>query len=152
MSALFVLIAANPEIYLAAQKTATKTQATSTWIMWALIAVMLGVFYFILIRPQRNRAREHDQMISSIEKGDEVVTIGGMHGTIKRLGDDTVVLEVAEGVTITFSRSAIARGLTVHQEEEEEVESQIIMDSVNEDGCGGEDDCEGKQVEHGRSL
>ncbi len=92
--------------------------------MWALIAVMLGVFYFILIRPQRKRSQEHDQMISKIERGDEVITIGGMHGTIKQLGDDTVVLEVADGVTITFSRSAIARGLTVHQAEEEEVEEE----------------------------
>jgi preprotein translocase subunit YajC len=103
---------------------AAKQQTTSTWIMWALIAVMLVVFYFILIRPQRKRAQEHDQMVSKLEKGDEVVTIGGIRGTLKTIADDTVVIEVDKGVSMTFSRSAIARSLTVHEEEEEEEEEE----------------------------
>lgn len=117
MSAVLSTLMVNTGSLFAA---ATKQQATSTWIMWALIAVMLVVFYFILIRPQRKRAQEHDQMVSKMEKGDEVVTIGGLHGTLKKIDDDTVVIEVDKGISLTFSRSAIARSLTVHEEEEEE--------------------------------
>lgn len=121
MSIIYKVLAAGPGAVFAA---AAKQQATSTWIMWALIAVMLVVFYFILIRPQRKRSQEHDQMASKLEKGDEVVTIGGVHGTINRITDETVVLEVDKGVKLTFSRSAIARTLTVHEEEEEEEEPE----------------------------
>ncbi len=134
MSALYCLLSAGPGVFLAAEKT-TKTTSTNTWIMWVLIAVMLGVFYFILIRPQRKRAQEHDQMVQKLEKGDEVVTIGGMHGTIKRMTDDSVVLEVDKGVSITFSRSAIARSLTVHEpepDEEEEEEEDLDYEEPEE--------------------
>jgi preprotein translocase subunit YajC len=121
MSIFYSVLAGGPGAVFAA---ASKQQTTSTWIMWALIAVMLVVFYFILIRPQRKRAQDHDQMISKLEKGDEVVTIGGIHGTISRMSEDSVVLDVDKGVRLTFSRSAIARSLTVHEEEEEEEEEE----------------------------
>jgi preprotein translocase subunit YajC len=117
---VYKALAAGPGVVFAA----AKQQTTSTWIMWALIAVMLVVFYFILIRPQRKRAQEHDQMVSKLEKGDEVVTIGGIHGTISKISEDNVVLDVDEGVKLTFSRSAIARSLAVHEEEEEEDEEE----------------------------
>jgi len=128
MSIIYKVLAAGPGAVFAA---AAKQQATSTWIMWALIAVMLVVFYFILIRPQRKRSQEHDQMASKLEKGDEVVTIGGVHGTINRITDETVVLEVDKGVKLTFSRSAIARTLTVHEEEEEEEEPEEELEEEN---------------------
>jgi preprotein translocase subunit YajC len=125
MSFIFSLLAAEPAVIFAAKET-TKSQAqsSSTWIMWGLIAVMLVVFYVILIRPQRRRAQEHEQMVQKLTRGDEVVTIGGIHGTIHRLGDDTVELEVDEGVKMTFSRSAIARTLTPPGEDEEEPEEE----------------------------
>lgn len=128
MSIIYKVLAAGPGAVFAA---AAKQQATSTWIMWALIAVMLVVFYFILIRPQRKRSQEHDQMASKLEKGDEVVTIGGVYGTINRITDETVVLEVDKGVKLTFSRSAIARTLTVHEEEEEEEEPEEELEEEN---------------------
>lgn len=115
MDMLYGLFVSGPGGTVAAQQP----QATSTWVMWALIAVMLVVFYFILIRPQRRRAQEHDQMVSALKKGDEVVTIGGIHGVIKRITDDKIVLEVSRGVEVTFLRSAIARSLNVPEEEED---------------------------------
>jgi preprotein translocase subunit YajC len=126
------LLAAHPEIFLQAKSSTTKA-ATSTWIMWALIAVMLVVFYFILIRPQRKRAQGHDQMVSTLKKGDEVVTIGGVHGTITRMNEETVVLEVDQGVKVTFSRSAIARSLTAPEEEEEEEEEEPELEDETEE-------------------
>jgi preprotein translocase subunit YajC len=127
MSIIYNVLAAGSGAVFAA----AKQQTSSTWIMWALIAVMLVVFYFILIRPQRKRAQEHDQMASKLEKGDEVVTIGGVHGTINRITDETVVLEVDKGVKLTFSRSAIARSLTVHEEGEEEEEPEEEPEEEN---------------------
>jgi preprotein translocase subunit YajC len=102
--------------------------------------VMLVVFYFILIRPQRKRAQEHDQMVSKLEKGDEVVTIGGIHGTISKISEDNVVLDVDEGVKLTFSRSAIARSLAVHEEEEEiEEEDEEEPEEENEENDTDDD-------------
>lgn len=94
------------------------------WGMYALIAIMVGVFYFLLIRPQRKRAKDHDSMVSELRKGDEVVTIGGIHAVLKRIGDDTVVIEVDKGVRMTVSRSAISKSVTEHEEEEPEEEPE----------------------------
>jgi preprotein translocase subunit YajC len=100
--------------------------------MWVLILVMVLVFYLLLIRPQRKRSQEHDQMVSKLERGDEVVTIGGMHGVIKRMTEDTVVLEVDKGVRITFARSAISRSVS-QPEEEEEVEEEVEEEPTEEE-------------------
>jgi len=66
------------------------------------------VFYFLLIRPQQKRQKERAAMLNSVEKGARIVTIGGMHGTIEAITDDTVTLRVAEGTTLVFERSAIS--------------------------------------------
>ena len=121
------VLAANPMLLLAAdaaKEETTKATGFSAWGMWLLIAAMIAVFYFVLIRPQRKRAQEHDKMVTEIQKGDEVVTIGGIHGIIKRIGDDTVVIEVDKGVRMTLSRSAISKTVTEHEEEEEEPEEE----------------------------
>ena len=70
-----------------------------------LIAV---VFYFFLIRPQRKRQKEHDQMVTDLKKGDKVTTIGGIHGTITRVEDASVLAQVDSGVKLRFDKNAIA--------------------------------------------
>jgi preprotein translocase subunit YajC len=71
-----------------------------------------GIFYFMLIRPQRRRVQQHRALMSSLDLGDEVVTIGGLYGTVRRLGDEDIDLEVASGVTLRVLRSAVARKAT----------------------------------------
>ena len=110
----------------------TKASGFQTYGLWILIAVMLVVFYVLLIRPQRKRAQEHDAMMTKLNKGDEVVTIGGIQGVIKRVTDDSVVLEVDKGVRITFLKSAISRSLSPPQEEEEEEEVEEEEEEVEE--------------------
>ncbi|MDH3871931.1 MAG: preprotein translocase subunit YajC [Gammaproteobacteria bacterium] len=66
------------------------------------------VFYFLLIRPQSKKAKEHKQMVGALAKGDEVVTSGGMLGKITSLGDNFVELEVAEGTRVKIQRQAVA--------------------------------------------
>lgn len=73
------------------------------------LVLLVVAFYFLLIRPQVKRQKEQQQLMASLSVGDRVVTIGGMYGTIVALADDTVDLKVAEGVVVTYARSAIAR-------------------------------------------
>lgn len=73
------------------------------------LALLIAIFYFMLIRPQKRRVEDHRRLVESIAVGDEVLTIGGMHGRIVGLTDDDVDLEIAPGTTVRFVKSAIAR-------------------------------------------
>lgn len=81
------------------------------------LALLIGVFYFMLIRPQRRRAEQHRQLIESIRPGDEVITIGGMHGTVRALRDENVELEIAPDTVVRFVKSAIGRRVSEPVEE-----------------------------------
>ncbi|WP_431944022.1 preprotein translocase subunit YajC [Micromonospora marina] len=74
-----------------------------------MIALLFVVMYFMMIRPQQKRRREAEQMQSALAPGDEVVTIGGLHGTVTAVEDETVLLEVAPGVQTRYARPAVAR-------------------------------------------
>jgi preprotein translocase subunit YajC len=74
-----------------------------------MIALLFGVMYFMMIRPQQKRRKEAEAMQSALGPGDEVVTIGGLYGTVTGVADDTVLLEVAPGVQTRYARPAIAR-------------------------------------------
>lgn len=79
---------------------------TSTIIMIALMGL---VFYFLLIRPQSKRQKEQKKMIASVEKGDSIVTIGGIRGTVHTVKDETILLNVDGSTKIEFSRTAISQ-------------------------------------------
>jgi preprotein translocase subunit YajC len=72
-----------------------------------LMVVMLGVFYFLLIRPQQKKQKEHSAMVAALSVGSEIVTDGGVLGKITELGEQFVTLEVADGVNIKVQRHAI---------------------------------------------
>lgn len=72
-----------------------------------MLALMFVVFYFMLIRPQQKRAREHQQLLGNLKKGDRIVTNGGLIGRISGLSDRLVTLEVAEKVRVQVLRSQI---------------------------------------------
>ena len=76
-----------------------------------LWVVILGVFYFLLIRPQQVREKKHKELIASLKKGDRVVTAGGIHGTVVGLKEDTVMLQVSQGAVIEVDKKAISRRL-----------------------------------------
>ncbi|OGI47037.1 MAG: preprotein translocase subunit YajC [Candidatus Muproteobacteria bacterium RIFCSPHIGHO2_01_FULL_65_16] len=75
------------------------------------IVLLFVVIYFLMIRPQTKRAKEHKAMVAALAKGDEVVTTGGALGKITGLGDSFVTLEVAQGVEIKIQRQAIQQVL-----------------------------------------
>ena len=72
-----------------------------------MLVVMFVAFYFLLIRPQAKRAKEHKAMISALAKGDEVVTTGGTLGRVTDLNDNYVTVEIAEGVNVKVQRQAV---------------------------------------------
>jgi preprotein translocase subunit YajC len=76
----------------------------STLIMFGAIFL---IFYFMIIRPQQKRAKERDKLLSNLEKGDKVVTNGGIHGVIAGLEEKTALLQVSDNVKLKIDRSAI---------------------------------------------
>ena len=74
----------------------------------APLIILFVIFYFLLIRPQQKRAKEHKQMISAIQKGDQVITTGGIHGRVASVNEDSISVEIAEGVKVKVSREAIS--------------------------------------------
>jgi len=77
----------------------------STLIMFGAIFL---IFYFMIIRPQQKRAKEKEKMLSNLEKGDKVLTSGGIHGIVSGLEEKTALLQISDNVKIKIERSAIA--------------------------------------------
>ncbi len=77
----------------------------TTFVTFGLIIV---IFYFLIIRPQKKRDRETKEMLAAIKKGDKVVSIGGIHGTVVAVKETTIVVKVDDNTRIEFSRNAIS--------------------------------------------
>jgi len=76
----------------------------STLVMFALI---IGIFYFMILRPQQKRQKERQKLLDALKKGDKVVTAGGMYGTIAGIDEKTVLIQVADNVKMKFERSSV---------------------------------------------
>jgi preprotein translocase subunit YajC len=75
------------------------------------LILMVVVFYFLILRPSQKRNKDRNKMLSAIQKGDKIVTIGGLHGMIEELSEDKFTLKTADGTRLTFDRDAIARAV-----------------------------------------
>lgn len=81
------------------------------------IFAMLGIFYFLIIRPQQKRAKEHQNLMNSLKKGDKVVTDSGILGLVEAVTDKTVVIKIAENTKVRFRKSAV---VAIRESEDEE--------------------------------
>ena len=90
--------------FLAAAATA---EAPPSWMGWLPIVGMIAIFWFLIIRPQMKRQKEHQEKIGGLKKGDRVVTAGGLIGKIVAVRDDEVELELAQGVKVKAVRNTI---------------------------------------------
>ena len=72
------------------------------------MVVIFGLMYLVLIRPQRKKQKEHQQLIDELKKGDRVITAGGVYGQIESVSDDSVVIKVESGVTMRVARNSVA--------------------------------------------
>lgn len=84
---------------------------TSSIMSFLPIVLMFVVLYFVMIRPQMKRQKEHRAMIDALAKGDEVATAGGLLGKVTRLGDTNIGIEIANGVEVSLQRSAVVQVL-----------------------------------------
>jgi preprotein translocase subunit YajC len=75
------------------------------------IILMFVIFYFLLIRPQQKKAKEHRQMISHLKKGDRIITSGGLHGRVTAVSDTTMTVEIADKVRVKIARGNVAQVL-----------------------------------------
>ena len=76
------------------------------------IIILFVIFYFLLIRPQQKKAKEHRNMIAELKKGDRIITSGGIYGTIQSIDDTTIGLEIADKVKIKITRGNVAAVVT----------------------------------------
>jgi preprotein translocase subunit YajC len=72
------------------------------------LIIVMGIFYFILIRPQLKRQKQHQNMLASLQKGDKIITTGGIHGLVVGVKDDVLVVKIAENTKVEISKSAVA--------------------------------------------
>lgn len=72
-----------------------------------ILVLIVGMFYFLLLRPMRQREKKHDRMVEELEKGDKVITAGGMYGEVESIDEDSVVLRVESGATIRVTKGGV---------------------------------------------
>ncbi len=89
-----------------AQSSAAQAGSMATSLV--TFGLIIAILYFLIIRPQKKRDKEAKQMIASIAKGDKVVTIGGIHGTVVAVRETTVVIKVDDNSRVEFSKSAVS--------------------------------------------
>jgi preprotein translocase subunit YajC len=75
--------------------------------MYLQIPLIIGIFYFLVIRPEKRKQKEHKDMVSRLKKNDEVVTSSGIHGTVVNVKEKTVVLRLDENVRVEFDKEAV---------------------------------------------
>jgi preprotein translocase subunit YajC len=97
------------------------------------IAVMVGLLWLLVLRPQRRRTMEHTTMVSNLSLDDEIVTAGGMYGRVRRMDGDVLTVEIAPDVTVRVARGAIT-GVIRPEDEQEESETAIAADDRYPEG------------------
>ena len=88
------------------------------------IALMFVILYFLMIRPQQKRAREHETMVQNLKRGDDIVTTGGIYGRIQALADKVLTVEIAPNVRIRLDRDQVASILRASRPEDREKDKE----------------------------
>jgi len=78
------------------------------WMLIVFLVFIFGLFYFLFIRPQRKRQKEHQQLVQELKRGDRVVTAGGIYGVIETISEDSVVIKVESGTTMRVAKNSVA--------------------------------------------
>ena len=94
------------------QTAAAQQPAGSAWSMWVMLALIFVVMWFFMIRPQRKQQKELQNFRDGLKKGDKVVTIGGIYGTVDEIKEGTVLINVDKDVKIRVSKNALVKDFT----------------------------------------
>jgi len=84
-----------------------------------MMVIIFGIFYFILIRPQQKKVKEHKKMVEELKKGDKIITQGGIYGMVEGAGVATLTVKIAEGTKVKIARSSVATVLTEEEASKE---------------------------------
>lgn len=86
----------------------------SNSIVWTVVYIIaiIAIIYLLIIRPQKKRQKQHDDLVSALSLGVEIVTIGGIHGEVSRIKDDTLWIKVSNNVEIEIEKSAVAKTIS----------------------------------------
>lgn len=90
---------------------ASKSKSGSPIASLLPLVLLLGVFWFVIMRPQQRRTREHRSLMTDLKQGDKVTAAGGIQGTIRRIDDDTISLQVADNVVLKVDKGTVVRKL-----------------------------------------
>ena len=85
-----------------------QSAAASPLVQFFPLVLIFVIFYFLLIRPQKQKEKEHQKMLTGIDKNDEIVTLGGIHGTIVNVKEKTLILRIDENVKMEIEKSSVA--------------------------------------------
>jgi preprotein translocase subunit YajC len=116
----------DENVYLTADAQSSGSSSSFGLIM---IVLLIGAMYFLMIRPQSKRRREAAQMQGTLRAGDEIVTIGGLYGTVTAVDDDSFSLEVAPDVVVRYTKGAVARVVSKSPEPETDTPESGAIDS-----------------------
>lgn len=94
------------------QTAAAQQPAGSAWSMWIMLALIFVVMWFFMIRPQRKQQKELQNFRDGLKKGDKVVTIGGIYGTVDEIKEGTVLINVDKDVKVRVSKNALVKDFT----------------------------------------
>ena len=83
-------------------------QGGSQYMSILMLVAIVAIFYFLMIRPQQKRAKEHKSFIENLKKGDKIITSGGLYGTITGISDDSITIEIAEKVRVKIDKNTVA--------------------------------------------
>ena len=97
------------------QAAAPAAQQGSGWSMWIMLGLIFVVMWFFMIRPQRKQQKELQNFRDSLKKGDKIVTIGGIYGTVCEIKEESVLIEVDNNVKIRVSKQALVKDFTEQQ-------------------------------------
>lgn len=114
---------------IAQSDTASKGSSFGPLIM---IGLMFVVMWVVMIRPQQKRQKEQQNMINAIKKGDQVVTIGGLHAKVNSIGEKTVSLKIGDTQFLTFEKSSIAKVLNKKEDKEEKKDNKEEKNSKSD--------------------
>ena len=126
----------------AAALFAAKKSSSSFPSLIIMVLAFVAIFYFIAVRPQRKQRQKHVDLMSTLKKGDEVVTVGGMYGIVKKVGNEYVELEVANRTRVKFLKRAISSIISEEEEEEdvEEATDEVVdVDAEEAEADGGDE-------------